>query len=343
MSLLFEHGVFTLSLDFELVWGSRDLVDDLRPLLDASKVIRREVFPELLQTLTDLGIIATWATVGHLFLGKAEAQHGCLHPDLVPPQHRWLKAPWLYGVPEGPEAANPEFYARSLVLQLRDAQQEIGCHSFSHPIFGDPGCSCRTAESEIAHAVAAASELGITMRSFVYPRNSAGFADVLARNGFTCWRGPEPVWYNRRRLPSPVKRAAHFADVARASCPPTVLPYRDHHGLWCIPASGSYLPYHGLRRAIPISRRVERGIAGIDRAVADRRVNHFWLHPLNLADEPASMLAGLRRILTHAARHRDAGQLDILPMAELAARAEAMSGPASSVRNQPASAPSARS
>ncbi len=336
MSLQFDRGVFTLSLDFELAWGSRDLTDDPSPLLMASRVIRREVFPGLLQTLVDLGIVATWATVGHLFLGSAASRCGCLHPGLVPPRHTWRKEPWLAGVPEGDEAAYPEFYARSLVVQLRDAGQEIGCHSFSHPIFGDAGCSCRTAETEIEHCVSAAAELGITMRSFVYPRNSAGFGEVLARHGFTCWRGHDPAWYNRHQVPVVVKRAAHFADVARAACPPTVLPFRDGHGMWCIPASGSYLPYHGLRRVIPISRRVERGIAGIDLAVADRRVNHFWLHPLNLADDPVRLLEGLRRVLTHAARLRDAGRLDILPMAALAERAEAQSGPAARVMSPPA-------
>lgn len=323
VSLLFDRGVFTLSLDFELAWGSRDITGDVRGLIHASRVIRRDVFPGLLGAMTDLGIVATWATVGHLFLDSASSRAGSLHPDLVPPQHSWRKEPWLFGVPEGSEDRHPEFYARSLVVQLRDAGQEIGCHSFSHPIFGDEGCSCHTAESEISHCQRAAEDLGITLRSFVYPRNSAGFVDVLARHGFTCWRGQEPVWYNRRRVPVPLRRAAHLADVALAARPPTVLPHRDRHGLWCIPASGSFLPYHGLRRAIPISRRVERGIAGIDRAVKDRRVSHLWLHPLNLADEPKRMLAGLVRVLEHAARHRDAGRLEILPMAELAAQAEA--------------------
>ena len=343
MSLLFDRGVFTLSLDFELAWGSRDLVADVSPLLDASAVIRREVFPGMVEMMGQLGIVATWATVGHLFLGAARCSQGRLHPGLVPPRHRWRRESWLDGVPAGTERDHPGFYGRSLVTQLRDAGQEIGCHSFSHPIFGDPGCSRLTAETEIAHCISAAQELGIELKSFVYPRNMPGFVDVLAGHGFTCWRCPEPVWYRHPRVPVPVRRAAHLASVAAASCPPTVMPFRDPHGLWCIPASGSYLPYHGLRRAIPISRRVERGIAGIDRAVQDRRVSHFWLHPLNLADEPARMLAGLEQILTHAARQRDAGRLEILSMSALAERAEAISRPVGRSTNLSASAPSVRS
>lgn len=321
-----RRSVFTLSLDFELAWGSRDITPDLRPIQEATQVLRRRVFPRLLQILDDLGIVATWATVGHLFLGGAGLQGGLLHPDLVPPRHRWRKAPWFAGVPTGGEAEHPAFYARSLVLRIRDAGQEIGCHSFSHPIFGDAGCSRRTVDTDLARCVAAAAELGITLRSFVYPRNCAGFGDLLARHGFTCWRGLEPVWYHRHRVPIALQRAAHLAQVACARRPPTVLPYRDAHGLWCIPASGSFLPCHGIRRAIPISRRVDRAVAGIDQAVRDGRVSHLWLHPINLAAAPAVMLPGLERVLTHAARLRDAGRIEILPMAALAARAEAAHG-----------------
>ncbi len=341
----FDRGVFTLSLDFELAWGSRDIAGDPSPLLEASRVIRAHVFPGLLQTLDDLDIVATWATVGHLFLDGATRRQGGLHPDLVPPRHRWAPEPWLAGVPAGVEAEHPEYYARSLVLELRDAGQEVGCHSFSHPIFSDVGCSQRTAESELVHCLKVAAELGITLRSFVYPRNCVGHLDVLARHGFTCWRGREPVWYNRPRVPISLRRAAHFADVAWAGSPPTVLPYQDEHGMWCIPASGSFLPYHGLRRAIPLSRRVKRAIRGIDEAVLQRRVSHLWLHPLNLADAPSAMLEALRSVLTHAARRRDRGELDIVPMAELAARAagEAVPSLRAGVTNPPAAARSAPS
>lgn len=321
----FDRGVFTISLDFELVWGSRDLTTDIRPLLEAARLTRREVFPRLLRMLTDLGIVATWATVGHLFLDHAALHGNALHPEIVPPQHRWRRAPWFDGVPAGTEARHPEFYGRSLVTQLRDAGQELGSHSFSHPIFGDPGCSRETAESELARCVAVAAELGVRLRSFVFPRNVHGHADLLARHGFTCWRGLEPVWYNGANVPRPIRRLAHLVDTAAARVPPTVLPYRDPHGLWCIPASGSFLPYEGIRRPIPISRRVARAVAGIDRAVAERRVSHFWLHPINLASAPKPMLDGMAEVLGHAARLRDAGRIDILPMAQLAERAEALS------------------
>ena len=134
-------------------------------------------------------------------------------------------------------------------------------------------------------------------------------------------RSLEPVWYQHARVPASVGRLAHLAEVATAQSPPTVLPFQDAHGLWCIPASGSFLPTNGVRGLIPLRQRVRRAQRGITRAAESRRLSHFWIHPINLADDPPRLLRAIREILEHAARLRDAGRLDILPMAEVAAQA----------------------
>ena len=321
MSLTFERGVFSFSLDFELVWGARDLSLDMVELRRRALVTRERVFEALLAMLETYGIVATWATVGHLFLaGEEEPGRG-----LVAPQHSWYPTPWFEGIPIGTEAQHPEFYARSLMLRLRDAGQEIGSHSFSHPLFGDPGCSRVCAEAELARCVAEAEALGIKLRSFVYPRNVVGHTDLLARHGFTCWRGVEPVWFQGPALPRSIGRLGHFSSVALAARPPTVLPIRDRHGLWNIPASASFLPVDGVRRLIPLSQRVRRCVRGLDQAALDRRIFHLYLHPINLASAPERMLGALEQVLAYAAKRRDAGDLEIVPMGAIAERASAMS------------------
>jgi peptidoglycan/xylan/chitin deacetylase (PgdA/CDA1 family) len=318
-----DRGIFCLSLDFELVWGSRDLTTDLHGLVQLAERTRREVFPGLLDRLAAHGIIATWATVGHLFLGAAARGTGQLHPDLQPPRHAWLRGAWWEGVPAGTEAEHPAFYGESLVRRLVAAGQEVGSHSFSHPIFGDPGCSRATADSELQRCVEEARRLGLTLRSFVFPRNELGHIDLLRRHGFTCYRGPEPVWYRRPWVPGPAGRLLHLAYVAAARRPPTVVPRRDAHGLWDIPASATFLPIDGVRRYIPIAQRVRRSVAGLEAAAADRRICHLYLHPINLATDPPALLEAFDQIFAAAARLRDAGRLDILPMSEIAAQAEA--------------------
>ncbi len=314
----FPRGVFTLSLDFELVWGSRDLYDPLEPLLEQARVTRTEVFGPLLGRLQGLGIPATWATVGHLFLAEARREGGVLHPQVVPPRHPWYPRPWFQDVPEGSEAQHPEYYARSLVERLVQAGQEIGSHSFSHILFDDPGCSRQCADSDLAACVALARGLGVELRSFVFPRNRLGHLDLLQRHGFLCYRGPSPDWY--APLPRALGRLGHLAQVLRASPPPTVMPERDPHGLWNIPASSSFFPAEGRRRHIPVRLRTERALAGLRAARTDGCLFHLWLHPINLASLPGPMLEGLGRVLDEAARLRDRGELEILSMGQLAAR-----------------------
>lgn len=312
------RGVFTLSLDFELAWGSRDLHADPAPLYAAARITRERVFPRLLRLLTERGIVATWATVGHLFLDHAARVDGVLHPDVVPPRHAWHPRPWFDGVPDGDEVSAPELYGRSLVVALRDAGQEVGSHSFSHPIFGDPGLDARGADSDLARCVREAAALGIPLRSFVFPRNSPGHVPLLAKHGFTCWRGVEPAWYLRG--PKPVRRLGHLAAVVAATTPPTALPWRDASGLWVLPGTVSILPVDGLRRYIPLRQRERRALAGLHAAERKHELCHLWSHPINLAGNPDGLLGVIERVLDEAARLRDAGRIDILSMGALAER-----------------------
>jgi hypothetical protein len=75
-----------------------------------------------------------------------------------------------------------------------------------------------------------------------------------------------------------------------------------------------YMPMHGVRRFIPISRRVSRALKGLDGAVRERKLFHLWFHPTNLADHLAEMFEGLRTVLRYAHQLREHDQLLIVPM-----------------------------
>lgn len=320
----FERGIFTLSLDLELLWGTVDLfgADGFRR---ACEIERAEVIDRLLELFVEFEIPATWAVVGHLFLDRCHADGGIKHPEIVPPAHTWCRRVWFADDPCSDEVRAPLFYGRSLVekLLLCPVPQEIGSHSFSHVVFGDPGCSRETAVSEIAACKRLAAEWGLKLRSFVFPRNCVGHLDALREHGFLCYRGPEPAWYGRPGWPASAKRLGHLADVLRAARPPVVFPERLENGLWNLPASMLYFPMHSVRRHIPLSRRVQRAEKGLAEAVRQKGVFHLWLHPTNLADQTDVIFAGLRRILESAATLRREGGLEILPMVAVAERAEA--------------------
>jgi peptidoglycan/xylan/chitin deacetylase (PgdA/CDA1 family) len=313
-----DRGVFTISLDFELIWGTLDRGPDA--FREACERERSVVVDRLLELLAEFEISATWCTLGHLFLDSCAPRDGVKHPEIVPPTHDGIDD-WFEHDPCGTEESDPTFYGKSLVdlVLACPVPQEMGCHSFSHPMFGDPGCSRETAVSELAECVRLAAERGLELRTFAFPRNRVGHLDVLRDHGFSSYRGPEPTWHGGGRWPRPIKRLGHLADVVLARRPPVVLPQETLPGLWNLPGSMIYFPMHGLRRHIPLSVRVSRALKGLDAAADERRVFHLWFHPTNLAFETEQMLAGLRRIFERASALRRNGSLSIKSMGEVVA------------------------
>jgi peptidoglycan/xylan/chitin deacetylase (PgdA/CDA1 family) len=314
-----QRGVFTLSLDFELIWGTLldHGPDEFRRACERE---RAEVVDRLLALLAEFEIPATWCVLGHLFLDACARHNGAKHPEIVPPGIE-RGGQWFAYDPCTDERTDPVYYGRSLIEKILacPVPQEIGGHSFSHVLFGDPRCSRETAASELAECARLADEAGIQLRSFAFPGNSVGHLDLLPEFGYTCYRGPEPSWYGGPG-PGPVRRLAHLADIVLARRPPVAEPVEEIPGLWNLPGSMMYFPMHGRRRRIPLSRRVKRAVKGLDRAAKERQVFHLWFHPTNLADEVDRMFAGLHSVFDHAARLRKDGALTFAPMSELAAK-----------------------
>lgn len=314
----FDRGVFTISIDFELIWGTMDKYGPER-FRAACELERREVIDRLLRLFAEFEISATWCIVGHLFLSQCKSENGRKHPEIVRPTHAWLQQDWFAHDPCDSEDDDHLFLGRSLVEKIRACAvpQEIGCHTFSHVIFGDAGCSRATAESELTECVRLAREAGIELRSFAFPRDRIGHLDVLREYGMACYRGREPHWYERRKLPEPIRRLASLGGVLIAAEPPLVMPEWQREGIWNIPGSMIYFPNHGFRRYIPIALRVRRAIKGLKAAARQRKIFHLWFHPTNLADDMEAMFAGLRAILQQANELRAQGGLTILPMGDL--------------------------
>lgn len=311
------RAVFTLSLDFELIWGALDLFgpDAFR---EACLIERRDVVDRLLALFVEFEVRASWLVVGHLFLDRCGSPR---HPGIVQPTHAWCPGDWFRHDPGGDEASAPLFLGRSLVERIRACAvpQEIGGHSFSHVIYGDPGCSRAAAESDLDALVAAAADMGLTLRSFSFPRNVVGHEDALPPRGFRVFRSPEPTPYRDLRF-APLRRLGHLADVLLARTPPVGLPERRPDGLTAVPGSMIYFPMHGLRRLVPLSLRVRRARKGLAAAVRQGRVFHLWTHPTNLAFSAEAMFRGLRTILEEMADLRARGLLEVRPMGELVAR-----------------------
>ena len=69
------------------------------------------------------------------------------------------------------------------LIQAAQVEQEIGSHSFSHVLYGDPDLSSEAVDADLDACIALASKRGIKLRTFVFPRNSEGHHDALRRHG----------------------------------------------------------------------------------------------------------------------------------------------------------------
>lgn len=316
MSMALERGAFTLSLDFELIWGTQDLFGP-QAFRKACLFERQRIIDDLLAMLHEFEIQATWCIVGHLFLDRCDGKHA----TLTRPVHSWNRGDWFQHDPGGTESNESTFLGRSLVEKILacPTRQEVGFHSFSHVIWGDPGCSREVADSDVKACIQAAAWTGSRPVSFVFPRNRVGHLDVLAAHGIRVFRGPGPRWYERDENPGLLGRLAHLAEVAGGAAAPTVLPAKTPTGLVNLPGSMIYLPAHGIRGFIPVSRRVRRAIGGLNAAADQRSVFHLWFHPTNLADRYEPMMAGLRAVFTQARALRREGRMDVRAMGSFSA------------------------
>ncbi len=310
-----KRGVFVLSLDTELAWGSvhggnlakrEALFQNTRPCIN-----------RLIKLLEKYQIRATWALVGHLFLDHCQPVNGIKHPEIVRPQYPWFHDDWFIPDPCSSFQDSPIWYGPDIVQQIINckAPQEIGCHTFSHIRVGEPGCSRECFASELHACHVEAERFGLNLQSLVFPRNSIGHLDVLADAGFTAFRGVAPNLFER--LPGRIARICRQMGYIVPFTPPVVLPKREN-GLWNLPAS-YFFPstYEWWKKLSGLSRsyKVKQGLR---KASNKRSIFHLWFHPFNLASQPDKLLKDLESIFVMVCRLRDTGRLDNLPMGDLA-------------------------
>ena len=308
---------FVISLDQEFIWGNFDQTSPAGFL--AAHPDPRGTVRSLVDLFDEHQIPATWAIVGHLFLASCtRGPDGRAHPELLRPRHDWYPRDWLAADPCTDRARDPLWYGDDVLDLVQGARvrHEIGSHSFSHAIYGDPGCSDQAAAADLRACLEVAAKRGIALRSFVFPRNREGHHALLREHGFIAFRGEEPTWW--RELPGAAKRAGHLFDQAAGRSPPIVKPSEKLPGLWNLPGSLLLLHRHGVRRYIPLAVRRRRISLGLTQAVKQRGLFHLWFHPHNLSFNREGLFAVLRDGLREAVRLRDQGVLDIRTMGDLA-------------------------
>jgi hypothetical protein len=314
----FERGVVILSLDTEQIWGYLDLLSEREFHRRYPEAL--EAHTKLLACFADAGLSATWFMVGGMTLCRSAG----------PRDRRMAGLPieWTTRIPAGVETTKPLWYRRSFVEHLLKVRpvQEVGLHGgLTHFIWTDPQAKRNVVECELAEGIQALKEALVRPLSFSFGREQEAYYDLLPEYGIRCYRG-RTVARAFQLGPTLSGKLARLLDELRCSTPLPVWPQETLPGLWNIPASLFLYPIRPSRtRVIGLRSRIERFRRGVAAAVSHRGIFHFCLHPENLTESPQGF-SMFEDMLEHLIRTRDRGDVEILTMAEVAARMESARG-----------------
>jgi len=319
-----NRPALVISLDFELLWGVRDHITRdspyVRNLLGA-----RDAIPGILKLFERYQIAATWATVGLLFARTREEQRS-LWPQSLPNYCNRRHDPYLQDVGFD-EQSDPLCFGADLIAQIQATpRQEIGTHTFSHFLCGEPGPTLEDFVADLQAAIRAAERSGAQVLSIVFPRNQvhSRYLERLAVLGIRCFRDRESNWGNRwlklRQLAT-VQRLYRLLDsyVDLSGANSSAWGALKHGELIALPASRFLRPCTGCAWLDRMQlKRIERAM---EHAALTGEVFHLWWHPHNFGHRTESNLKGLASILkTYDTLRQRHGMLS-LTMAEAASRA----------------------
>lgn len=314
-------GTFVVSLDFELLWGVRDIHD--RDSYGGRILGGREAIPGILDLFERYGVRATWATVGFL-LCESKDELLARRPRELPTYADSRLSNYSYLDEVGAdERRDPYFFGASLARRIAGCPgQELGTHTFSHYYTLEPGQSLEQFRSDLEAAVAVLRDRGAACRSIVFPRNQFGpeHVEVCRQAGIVAFRGTERAWCYR---PAPgadqgaLRRLTRLADAYVDLTGANAAAVRAD-AISDVPASRFLRPYaRRIRRLEPLRlRRIQRAM---EKAGQEGRAFHLWWHPHNFGADREENLGFLEKVLGHFATLRDSFGMRSMTMAEAAA------------------------
>ena len=315
--------VLVISLDFELHWGIRDIKSVAQYRQNLLGV--RRVVPALLEIFAEYGVHATWATVGFLFF-STRAELLASIPNQQPNYDDVRLSPYLDMQGLGrDEDDDPFHFGRSLIEQVKAySEQEIATHTFSHYYCLESKQSLEAFRSDLHAARRAASNIGVTLHSIVFPRNQydRGHLEVCKQEGLTAFRGNQESWPYRPRATAQetwLRRAARLLDSywGTSSQHSYSLSDVEREPLLNLPASRFLRPCVPY---VPALQRLQekRILAELTYAAERGYVYHLWWHPHNFGAHLQQNMGLLRKIFDYFRTMRERYGMQSMNMAELA-------------------------
>jgi peptidoglycan/xylan/chitin deacetylase (PgdA/CDA1 family) len=299
-----QPGTLIVSLDFELNWGVHD-VYSLEQYGDRLLGARKAI-PRILELFQYYDVHSTWGIVGLLCFDSKEKLLENL-PDIKPSYNNPIFSPYFKMDKVGEnEEVDPYHFGSSLVRNIMNTpNQEIGTHTFSHYYCLEDGQTAEEFEADLMAAKYVFHQKGITMHSFIFPRNQThkSYLEICEKHGVTSYRGNETSWiYEASNLGQqhPLKRAARFVDhyVNLTGHHTYQLDKIVKEPIANLPSSRFLRPYSRSLKLLERSR-LNRIKNSLTYAAKKGEVYHLWWHPHNFGKNIDENIQFLRDILEH--------------------------------------------
>lgn len=319
-SIKLDRPVFTISLDFELMWG----VFDKRTIDSYGENIRgvHQLIPKLLELFHKYNVHVTWATVGMLFNETLEELKNT-KPE------------------EFPSYANPNFsaynqfshirredyslyYSAVSLIQLINSykHQEIGTHTYSHYYCLEQGQSISQFKADLKLAISKAQKMGLNLRSIVFPRNQYNneYLNVCAELGIASFRGNESNILqkprNQDQLNIVVKVLRYLDSYFNITGHNIYQRLESKSNLLNIPASFFFRPYNPK---LPLLERlkVRRIKSSMLTAAKQKSLFHLWWHPHNFGKNQNENLMQLEEVLKYYVKMQSEFGMESMNMSEI--------------------------
>ncbi len=301
---MINAGSFTISLDFELYWGVRDVL-----ALDSYQENIKNVhfvIPKILSLFKEYNIHATWCIVGFLyFKNKAELLKNL--PEELPQYENKNYSPYDY-IQSDPLEQTYHFAPGSIREILEMQNQEVGTHSFSHYFPLEKGQTLQQFKKDIEAAIATQNKTGRICRSIIFPRNqfNVEHLKIVKSLGVNYYRGNQNYWVYKsmefkkestwlrfvRLLDAYINLSGHNTFTIKSS--DADLPLN-------VPASRFLRPFMPKLKMLE-GLRYKRIVNSMSYAAQHKQNYHLWWHPHNFGKNIQQNLYFLENILKHFAK-----------------------------------------
>lgn len=293
---------FVISLDFELMWGMKDLPNAQD--YEESVLGVRKAIPLLLKLFSNYDIHATWATVG-IMLNENKSEIEKNIPIRVPLYENAMCSSYNHLNEIGQSERDDKLhYAGSLFTQVKDCNyQEIGTHTYSHYYCLEKGSDQESFACDVDKACEMMrNRYGITVRSIVFPRNQYDETNLsaLQEHGIIAYRGNPDYGFDasKKGIAAVWQKMLRTIDAYLPIFGShTYTESVDKFGIVNVKASRFFRPASAY--AFLEKLKVHRIKKQMLYAAKHKQMFHLWWHPHNMGKKSETMMKQIEEVLKY--------------------------------------------